>query len=233
VVPLLVVELLATTVIRALDTSVPMQVGWVLAAVSWGWAGSLLALAVRPARGGIAPPALPDAVRTPAKLAGLALIAIVTLGTALQILWIARHVDAMRPVTIGTPSPQLALPVIEANGALGAKRSLAPGKVTVIEFWATWCGPCREALPKLERIARERPDIDVITINLDDAEAARRMFDQAGLTMPLLMDDGEVSQRYTVTSIPHTVVIDRAGTVSRVFRGSAPKLAAAVDEVRK
>jgi thiol-disulfide isomerase/thioredoxin len=225
-VPLLVVELAATTVIRALDTHVPMPVGWVLAAISWGWAGSLLALAIRPAKSGVAPPALPDPVR-------VVLIVVVTLGTALQILWIARNVDSMRPVTIGTPSPQFALPAIEEGGALGAKRGIAPGKVTVVEFWATWCKPCREALPKLERLARARPDVDVITINLDDAESARAMWNQTGFTMPLVMDDGAVSQRFNVTSIPHTVVIDKAGTVVRVFRGGTTQLEAAVDEVRK
>lgn len=232
-VPLLVVELAASTVIRALDVDVPMPVGWVLAAISWGWAGSLLALAIRPAKSGVAPPELPAPVYVPARLAGLALLVVATLGTAVQILWIARNIDSMRPVTIGTPSPQFALPAIEAGGALGAKRGITPGKVTVVELWATWCKPCREALPKLERIARARPDIEVIAINLDDAESARAMWDQTGFTMPLVMDDGAVSQRFNVTSIPHTVVIDKTGRVTHVFRGSAPRLEAAVDEVRK
>jgi thiol-disulfide isomerase/thioredoxin len=232
-VPLLVVELVATTVIRALDVHVPMQVGWLLAAISWGWAGSLLALAIRPAKSGMAPPELPAPVRVPARITGLVLIAIVTLGTALQILWIARNVDSMRPVTIGTPSPQFALPAIEEGGALGAKRGISPGKVTVVEFWATWCKPCRAALPKLERIARARPGIEVITINLDDAAAARAMWNQAGFTMPLVMDDGAVSQRFNVTEIPHTVVIDKTGTVVRVFRGGTTQLEAALDQVEK
>ena len=232
-IPLIVGELVATTVVRALDVDVPMPVGCVLAAISWGWAGSLLALAWRPARSGVAPSALPDPVRKPARIAGWALAAIATVGCALQIVWIARHVDSMRPVTVGNTAPAFALRSIGPGGELGPARGLTPNKITVIDFWATWCRPCIDALPKLERMTRDMPDVEVITVNLDDAAAARALFDRAGYTMTLLADDGEVSERFSVTSIPHTVVIGRDGMVKRVFRGSTSKLDAAVEEIRK
>jgi len=233
VIPMLVLELVATTVVRALDAQVPVQVGWVLAAISWGWAGALLALAWRPARQGFAPPALADGVRKPARFAGWALTAIVVTGAAFQILWIVRHVDSMRPVSIGNTAPAFALHAIGPGGALGEQRGLAHDKVTVIDFWATWCKPCIASLPKLERMAREKPDVDVIAINLDDARAARALFDKAGYTLTLLADDGDVSERYNVTSIPHTVVIGRDGLVKHVFRGGTKNLDAAVEEIRK
>jgi thiol-disulfide isomerase/thioredoxin len=232
-VPLIVVELLATTVTRALDVTVPMPVGWVLAALSWGWAGSLLALGWRPARAGVAPPGLPDEVRKSARIAAVVLATVVAAGTILQIAWIAKHVDSMRPVTIGNTAPAFALRAIGPGGELGASRGLPANKITVIEFWATWCGPCLASLPKLERMAREQLDVEVITVNLDDAAAARALFDEAGYTMTLLLDDGEVSERYNVTSIPHAVVIDRDGTVRRVFRGGTNSLESAVREIRK
>lgn len=235
-IPLIVVELVATAIKHALDISVSMQVGWVLAAISWGWAGALLALGWRAARSTVAP-VLPDEVRKPARLAGWALAAIAVAGTALQIVAIARHIDSLRPVSIGNTAPAFALPTIGPGGTLGDKRGLPSNKVTVIDFWATWCKPCIAALPKLERIRREHPDVDVITINLDDARSARELFDGAGYTMALLMDDGDVSERYSVASIPHTVVIDRDGTVKHVFRGSTKSLdaaiAAAVGQIRK
>jgi len=232
-IPLLVMEIVATTIVRALDTEVSMPVGWVLAALSWGWAGSLLALAWRPARSGIAPPALPDAVQRPARIAGWTLAAIAVAGTVLQITWIAKHVDSMRPVTVGNTAPAFALRTIGKGGVLGERRGISANKVTVIDFWATWCGPCIKSLPKLERMARDKPDVEVITVNLDDAAAARALFEEAGFTMTLLMDDGEVSDRYSVTSIPHTVVIGRDGMVKRVFRGGTNALDAAVEEIRK
>lgn len=225
VLPLLFVELLATTVVRALDTTVPAPVSWALAVVSWGWAGALLALAWRPARGLPAMPPAPAAVVTPARRVGLgiALIAVVSVG--LHVLWIARHLDTVRPVATGEQAPRFALPAIGAGGALGERHALTPGKITIVDFWATWCQPCIKALPKLEQLARAHPEIEVITINLDDAAEARALWDAQRYTMQLLADDGEVSARYGVTSIPHTVVIDRDGIVRRVARGSAAGLA--------
>nr|MDQ3370349.1 TlpA family protein disulfide reductase [Myxococcota bacterium] len=150
------------------------------------------------------------------------------LGVALHVTWIVRHLDAMRPVSDGARAPAFTLPAIGAAGVLGERRGIAPGKITVIDFWATWCQPCIKALPKLERLAREHPDIDVVTINLDDAPAARALWDAQQYTMKLLADDGDVSLRYGVTTIPHTVVIDRDGIVRRVGRGSALDVAATV-----
>ena len=232
-IPLIVVELVATAVIRGLDVQVPTELGWVLAAMSWGWAGALLALAWRPARSTITTPEPPVEITRAGKLAGIALAVVALVGTAFQIVWIARNIDSMRPVSVGNTAPAFALPAIGPNGALGEKRGIAPGKITVIDFWATWCGPCISALPKLERMQREHPDIDVLTINLDDPAAARALFDKSQYTMPLLADDGNVSERYSVTSIPHTVVIGRDGTVVRVFRGSTRNLEATVEQIRK
>ena len=60
----------------------------------------------------------------------------------------------------------------------------------------------------------------MIAINLDDPAAARALFDDRGFAMTLVADNGEVSQRYGVTTIPHTVLIDRDGTVRAVSRGN-------------
>jgi thiol-disulfide isomerase/thioredoxin len=232
-IPLLVVELLVTVVVRILDLEVPMPVGWVLAAISWGWAGALLALATRPARQKIAPPALEPAVRNPGRSAGYALAAVVFAGMAQQVHAISGSIDSLRPVTVGNTAPAFALPEIQQGGALGPKRGITAGKVTVIDFWATWCGPCIAGLPKLQRLANDMPEVEVITINLDDAAAARALFDQKHITLTLLADDGAVSERYNVASIPHTVVIGKDGAVTRVFRGGTNQLEAAVQEIRK
>ena len=98
------------------------------------------------------------------------------------------------------------------------------GKIVVLVFWATWCGPCLKAMPKLEAFARRHPEIAVLAINLDDAVQARAIFSERGYTLTLLAGDQKTSDRYGVTSIPHTVLIDRAGTVRRVFRGSVADL---------
>jgi thiol-disulfide isomerase/thioredoxin len=155
--------------------------------------------------------------------AGWIVVVIAAVGVAVQLFWVANHADLLRAVRPGfdggsqlpseTKAPAIALPRVGPGGALGARVSIAPGKVTVVDFWATWCGPCLEALPWLDNLAREHPDIDVLTINLDDPVEARRIFDRAHYALSLLADDGATSTRYGVESIPHEVLIGPDGTI--------------------
>jgi peroxiredoxin len=87
-------------------------------------------------------------------------------------------------------------------------------------------------MPRLEKLARSHPDVAVLAINLDDPVAARAVFNEHGYTMTLLSDDDDVRDRYGVSSIPHTVVIDRHGVVRHVVRGSGTDIATLVDAVR-
>ncbi|HEY6179638.1 MAG TPA: TlpA disulfide reductase family protein, partial [Kofleriaceae bacterium] len=148
--------------------------------------------------------------------------------------WIARHLDLVKPMKTGDAAPAIALPRIGAGGALGERFSLdaSRGKITVLDFWATWCKPCLAAMPRLDQLARTNPDVAVIAVNLDDAAAARALFDQRRYAMTLVADDGDASQRYGVSSIPHTVVLDRRGMVREVVRGAGADLAAIVARIR-
>ena len=89
---------------------------------------------------------------------------------------------------------------------------------------------CLYVFPTLiNELKRQHPDVDVIAINRDDAAAARALFDQRGWTkIRLLADDGEVSQRYNVSALPHTVVIDREGIVRHIAVGRSSTVEAAV-----
>ncbi|MGN6108326.1 MAG: TlpA family protein disulfide reductase [Kofleriaceae bacterium] len=233
VVPLLVVQLGATVAVRAIGLEVPRAIGWALSAVSWGWAGALIAIAWRPMRVAPARVASPTPAEiVPARRTGWAVLGVAVLGVAVQVASIARDLESMRPVTDGDPAPAFALRSIGAAGTLGAPVALADhrGEVVVLDFWATWCKPCLAALPKLEAISK-RPGVVVIAVNLDDPIAARALFDRLGYQMALLADDGAVSERYNVSAIPHTVVIGRDGIVAHVARGNTSSIARAVDAV--
>lgn len=228
-VPLLLVDLVAATVVRAFDLDVPLVVGWILRGIAWGWAGALLALAWRPARvASTVPPRVDARTVVLGRRAGLGILAALAIGLAVQVAWIAQNVDSMRPVDRGQLAPRIALPEIGPGGVLGEVRVPPPGKVTIVEFWATWCTPCKQALPKLDALLRKYPGTAGIAINLDDPAAARALFDERRYQLTLVADDGEVSQRYGISSIPHIVVIDGNGLVRLVSRGSTSNVEAAV-----
>ncbi len=113
----------------------------------------------------------------------------------------------------------------------GEQLSLADlrGNVVVLDFWATWCGPCRQALPHIEELAREfagRP-VRVIGVNLDgpDAESqVRALVEQEELTFTQLLDSEQaIARSYNVRAIPHIVVIDATGAVRHAQDGFNPE----------
>ncbi|MEO7093380.1 MAG: TlpA disulfide reductase family protein, partial [Polyangiales bacterium] len=196
---------------------------------SYAWAGALVVLgAMRPA------PAPSEATVLHAQRAGWAVLAIAAIGTIIQGVWIANNLELMRPMTDGDEAPTFALPAIGARGVLGAPVSLdsTRGKVTIVDFWATWCGPCLRSMPGLDALAARYPDdLAVIAVNLDDAAEARALFDERRYRMSLVFDDGHTSERYGVTTIPHSVVIDRTGVVRLVHRGGGPSVELEVTKI--
>jgi thiol-disulfide isomerase/thioredoxin len=235
VLPLLFVQLGATVVVRAIDlvtpVEVPRLVSNALAAGSYAWAGIVFAFAIitRPTAKPF--PALPDEVRRPARRAGWAVIACVAVGIVSQVTWIAQNSDLVRPMQKGDKAPSFALPEVTASGELGARLSPPAGKLVVVDFWATWCKPCLASMPDLDRLTRAHPNVSVIAVNVDDAGAARELFDAQHYAMTLVFDDGDAAARFGVRSYPHTVLIDRDGTVRAVSLGGGQVIAKTVDEI--
>ncbi|MDX2090262.1 MAG: TlpA disulfide reductase family protein [Kofleriaceae bacterium] len=234
VLPLLYVELVATVVVHAAGAEAPAIASIVVAGIAYAWAGCLVALAVMPARTATRREiVLPPAVATPAVRAGWVVLVLAVAGIALQVRWIAGHRDELRPMRKGDPAPAFALPSIEPAGKLGAPVALAAsrGKVTVIEFWATWCQPCLKALPKLDALIQTHKDVTVLAVNLDDPLEASVLWEAQRYRMTLLADDGSVSSRYGVREVPHVVVLDREGMVRLVARGGRADVETVVEKI--
>lgn len=89
------------------------------------------------------------------------------------------------------------------------------GNIVMVNFWASWCGPCREELPKMEELYQEYQDMgfEILAVNVDDQEQkAEVLLDDIAVSFPVLYDTkGEVSELYNVSAMPTTVFIDRDG----------------------
>jgi thiol-disulfide isomerase/thioredoxin len=173
--------------------------------------GGLVVLAISVTRRGRA--VQPEASSPRARGAGLLFGGIAMIGMGLQLAWIVKHTDVVRPLVAGATAPPFALQQIGLGGQLGDRVSVTPGKVTILDFWATWCGPCLAAMPRVDAFARSHPEVEVIAINLDDPAKARALFDARHWSPILVADDGETANRFGVTTIPHTVMIDAQGRV--------------------
>jgi len=120
------------------------------------------------------------------------------------------------------PAPSATLPVLGGDST----QSVAGlrGKVVVLNFWASWCVPCRTEAPILERAhkrltASGAGTVLGVTYN-DSAPASLRFAEQTGMSFPSVRDVGtKLAERYGTNRIPETFVIDRAGRVVDVFRG--------------
>lgn len=100
------------------------------------------------------------------------------------------------------------------------------GNVVMINFWATWCGPCRQEMPLLDQLyARyERVGFSLLGVNIDDdSRRAMQMIEDLGISFPVLFDARkEVSKLYEVEAMPVTVLVDREGYVRYVHHGYKP-----------
>lgn len=124
----------------------------------------------------------------------------------------ARAAHIVRPWPAGKPTPVLGLADLD-----GKTWTLQPllGKVLVLNFWASWCEPCRTEMPSLELLAtrHERAGLVVLTVNYREAlPAIRRFLELQPVSLPILLDpDGDAAAAWTPRVFPTTVLIDRKG----------------------
>lgn len=135
----------------------------------------------------------------------------------------------------GKSAPDFALRTLnEGNLRLSEFR----GDVVIVNFWATWCGPCQQELPRLERLHQryEKAGLVLLGINLDDdMDRGRTMSQRLGLSFPMLFDrTKEVARLFQLESMPMTVFIDREGVVRHVHETfHAEDEALYLEQVRK
>ncbi len=123
------------------------------------------------------------------------------------------------PLRVGATSPGFELPALEGGKVSSAAYA---GKPVVLNFWATWCLPCRKEFPVLQELAAD-PGVEVLAIALDEAgeRVVRPFVEREGFNYTVLLGDESVFQRFSGFSIPYTLLLDERQTVISIYRGPA------------
>ena len=123
----------------------------------------------------------------------------------------------------GAPAPSFTL---AARGGQNVSLTQYKGQVVMLNFWASWCGPCRQEMPLLESIYRKnnKMGFTMIGVNVEpDSNAANDWLKATPVSFPILYDrDSKVSKLYDVSGMPSTVIIDRTGKLRVLHRGYKP-----------
>ena len=148
----------------------------------------------------------------------------ILIGTALLISGCIRPSSETSGVEIGRPAPAFKLPDI-----MGQEITLDQykGKIVMLDFWATWCGPCRMTMPLLEKLQKEYPNnLVLLAINLQESKnEVREYMRQQNLNSHVLLDEkGSLGEIYGTDAIPMQVLIDKEGIVRDIKTGFSPSI---------
>ena len=124
------------------------------------------------------------------------------------------------PLAPTAPAPDFTLRTLDGQKLrLGEQR----GRVVLVNFWATWCGPCRQEMPHLNKLYEKYKSSGFVLLGVnvdDDTAQAAGVASKLGVTFPVLPDaDKRVSRQYDLSAMPSTVLIDRDGRVRYLHRG--------------
>src|SRR5262249_34793382 len=135
---------------------------------------------------------------------------------AVVVVAIARGRARPGPERAAEEAPRISLPLLDGKGA----SSIEKGRVTVVDFWATWCAPCRVSMPRLQEVWREYGSRGVALYSVDtddpseDREARVKEFLlRDGLTFPVVLDDGTAQRAFSIALLPTMLVLDRDARV--------------------
>jgi cytochrome c biogenesis protein CcmG/thiol:disulfide interchange protein DsbE len=153
------------------------------------------------------------------KLAALALAAFVVAQVLLR-------EQAPEVAAEGKPAPAMALPGLDGRTVdLAALR----GRVVALNFWATWCPPCKDELPELAAAWREGSPrcLEVVGVTGESVrEDIQAAIERYAVPYPVVVDaEGEVGRRYGLTAYPRTYLVDGGGVVRKVFAGTVTRRA--------
>jgi peroxiredoxin len=163
-------------------------------------------------------------------LGGVCLLAI------MAFTWFGIRAENTTPIigtAVGNRAPDFTL--TDSNGQkYRLQKVVSKNQVTLVNFWATWCGPCRKEIPELINFYKQysKRKVALLAVNLQEKPAdVKRFAQQAGMDFPVLADTtGKVGNQYKIYAIPTTLIINQKGVIRKVIEGSTD-LATLVAEV--
>jgi cytochrome c biogenesis protein CcmG/thiol:disulfide interchange protein DsbE len=150
----------------------------------------------------------------------ITLLSVIILVVTFGIVWLQSA--KYEPLTVGKEGPDFSLPNLDETTV---RLSDYRGKVVFLNFWATWCKPCREEMPSMEVLYRnfERDGLVVLAISIDRVTTKKDIppfIKSLNLTFPVLVDSwGQTDKRYKLMGVPETYIIDQQGILREKIIG--------------
>ena len=146
-------------------------------------------------------------------------LSLVLIASVLGMVWMQS--EKYKPVVIDEMAPDFSLYDLDGREV---KLSDFRGKVVFLNFWATWCKPCKEEMPSMEELYQILRDKDfyMLAVSIDKKQSDIKPFkEELNLTLPILHDNrwGSVDRRYKLTGVPETYIIDQKGILAEKIIG--------------
>ncbi|MBQ3514223.1 MAG: TlpA family protein disulfide reductase [Lachnospiraceae bacterium] len=128
--------------------------------------------------------------------------------------------ETYKELNTGDVAPEFTAELVDGGEIILSEQK---GKVVLLNFWATWCGPCVGEMPAFERLAEEYKDrVVIVAVNcMEDESTVAKFVKENGYTFPVAYDvEGEICDKYPSDGIPYTLVIDQEGVIQKIYLGA-------------
>ena len=143
-------------------------------------------------------------------------------GFSLSVKLDLRRPTATTKVISGDAAPDFSLSSLHGN-SIELHRTAKDNKLVLVNFWATWCGPCRLEMPIFEKIYLERKEegLEILAISVkEESKIVKDYLDKKPVSFPVLLDpEGTVAEQYGIRAFPTTFLVNSDGDVERVIEG--------------